>query len=115
MIAADPLVGMALGSYLVQPEHASLVKKFHVIMNTPIGQEQRLIKAGIALPALDINKNGIQKEDRDSIAHLYEQDAEDKIFGSGSPIELRREKTLPWYFPGFICLTLTCFALIFFT
>ena len=77
---AFSIVGMALGSYLGQPEQASLVKKFHVILNTPIGQEQRLIEAGIALPALDINEGSLQKENLDTIDRLYKLDADDKVF-----------------------------------
>lgn len=110
--AAFSIVGMAAGSVLGPPESESLVKKFHVILNTPIGQEQRLIDAGIVLPALG-NEEG--KEDFQEIDDLYRLDAEDKFFGVDSGIELRREKSLPWYFPGFIRITIACFALILIT
>ena len=108
--AAFSIMGMAAGSYLGQSEPDSLVKKFHVILNTPIGHEQRLVDAGISLPALDIKRE--LPEDEEMIGRLYHQDAADKIFGRESTIELRREKTLPWYFPGFVRITLACFALI---
>jgi Na+/proline symporter len=110
--AAFSIMGMAAGSYLGQQESESLIKKFHVILNTPIGQEQRLIDAGIALPALG---NEEAKEDTQKIDELYNLDAEDKLFGVDSSVELRREKTLPWYFPGFIRITIACFALILIT
>jgi Na+/proline symporter len=110
--AAFSIMGMAAGSYLGQLESESLIKKFHVILNTPIGQEQRLIDAGIALPALG---NEEAKEDTQKIDELYNLDAEDKLFGVDSSVELRREKTLPWYFPGFIRITIACFALILIT
>ena len=113
--AAFSIIGMVIGSLLGKPEKESRVMKFHVILNTPIGQEKRLIEAGIVLPGLDLEDRESPKEDQDKISRLYSIDAEDKVFGKDSNIELRRERTHTWYFPGFIRITIACFALILIT
>ena len=113
--SACAILGMIVGSYWGAAEKESLINKFHVILNTPIGQEQRLIDAGVDLPGIDYPDGHVKEEDESKIASLYQSDSEDKVFGSDSNIEIRREKTLPWYFPGFIRITIACFALILIT
>ena len=58
---------------------------------------------------------GEEQLDAAVIEACYEQDAQDKIFGADSNIELRREPTLPWYYPGFFRIVAACFGLIFVT
>ena len=109
------LVGMVVGSLLGRPEDEINLKRFHVILNTPIGQEQRLIDAGIVLPQLidlGLVPEGPEWINVAKIEEFYARDCQDKVFGPDSSCELRREPTLPWYFPGFIRITAACFLLI---
>ena len=109
------LLGMILGSLLGKPDDPLKMKRFHVIMHTRVGQEQRLVDAGIRLPSLvdaGLVPAGPEQIDRAAVDRLYEQDSRDKIFGADSQIELRREPELPWYFPGFIRIVLCCVALV---
>ncbi|HBO45663.1 MAG TPA: hypothetical protein DD670_17395 [Planctomycetaceae bacterium] len=109
------LVGMVLGSLFGKPDDPLKIKRFHVIMHTPIGQEQRLVEAGIRLPALvdaGLVPTGPERLDAEAVERLYEQDSRDKLFGAGSTIELRREPELPWYYPGFIRIVFACVALV---
>jgi SSS family solute:Na+ symporter len=46
------LLGMIVGTLLGPGEDSIRLNRFYVIMNTPIGDEQRLVEAGIRLPAL---------------------------------------------------------------
>jgi len=48
----------------------------------------------------------------DVIEKLYEEDSKDKFFGASSNFELRRERTLPWYYPGFFKIILASVSLI---
>ena len=109
------VVGMLVGSWLGQPTNSVKRKRFHVILSTPIGQEQRLVDAGVRLPALIdaglVPDNPEELDDRE-IERLYEEDSRDKVFGRESAFELRREPGLPWYFPGFLRITAACFALV---
>jgi Na+/proline symporter len=112
------LVGMVLGSLIGKKEDDDKVIRFHVILNTPVGQEQRLIDAGIRLPSLvdaGLVAEGPETADIAKIRELYLQDSQDKFFGPGSSIELRRERTLPWYWPGFFRICGACAALIILT
>jgi len=110
------LVGMLAGCWLGKQESAESVMRFHVILNTPVGAEQRLIDAGIRLPALIdaglIDEVGDEAVKAEKLRALYAEDAKDKYFGPKSAIELRREPTLPWYIPGFVKVVLGCAALV---
>ncbi|MEX0642572.1 MAG: sodium:solute symporter family protein [Pirellulales bacterium] len=108
------LMGMIVGTLWGPAENAILLNRFYVIMNTPIGDEHRLVKAGISLPALvDAKLVGPEEEQlRPDIVHeLYRQDSQAKIFGPDSSLELRREG-IPWYYKGFIRITIACILLI---
>jgi len=112
------ILGMVVGSLLGRPEEDLKVKRFHVILNTPVGSEARLVEAGVRLPALldkGLVPDGPEELDREKIEALYAADSEDKVFGSNSSWEFRRERTLPWYFPGFVRITLSCIALVLLT
>jgi Na+/proline symporter len=101
---AASLLGMILGSYLGKPTDHLKLKRFHVIINTPVGDESRLVAAGISLPALidaGLIGNENEKINVDILEKLYQQDSKDKFFGSDSNFELRRENKLSWYYPGF--------------
>ncbi len=109
------LVGMFAGSLLGRPEDEDRVNRFHVILNTPVGDEQRLVDAGIRLPALvdaGLVEPGEEETDVERVRALYAEDSKDKFFGEHSLIELRHERTLPWYWPGFFRIVGACFALI---
>lgn len=107
------ITGMLIGIAVGKEDDATKVTRFHVILNTPVGQEQRLVRAGIVLPALidkGLVEEGTGEEiDPQELDRLYKQYAGDKFFPA---LELRKEPTLPWYFPGFVRITLACFALI---
>lgn len=108
------LVGMLLGS-LLKPETDTIkVNRFHVILNTPIGNESRLVDAGIVLPALiDANliAEGEEQLNIDVVQQLYAVDSAQKIFGPDSNIEVRRER-LGWYLPGFCAVTACCVLMV---
>ncbi|MBN1910521.1 MAG: sodium:solute symporter family protein [Pirellulales bacterium] len=109
------LVGMILGSLLGRGDDPLKLKRFHVIMHTPVGKEQRLVEAGIRLPSMidaGLVPAGPEQIDVEAVERLYEQDSRDKIFGAASGIELCREPDLPWYFPGFIKIVFACVALV---
>ena len=104
------VLGMVAGSLLSRPENDLTTKRFHVIINTPVGEEHRLVQAGIRLPAMvdaGIVEAGAEELDAAAIERLYASDSEDKLFG-----ELRRERTLPWYYPGLLRIVLACIALV---
>lgn len=107
------IVGMLTGMYFGKADDEIKTKRFHFILNTPIGHEERLVNTGIVLPALIdnglVDEGKEEKIDIEKLNYYYEQDCKDKIF---SNLEIRREPTLPWYFPGFIRITLYCFGLI---
>ncbi|MHC4441362.1 MAG: sodium:solute symporter family protein [Planctomycetota bacterium] len=109
------LAGMIIGSLLGKRNDPIKIKRFYIIVNTPVGQEQRLVNAGIRLPAMvdaGLVPAGDEHLNVDEIERLYQQDSQDKVFGAGSNIELRRERLLPWYFPGFIKIVGACVGLV---
>jgi Na+/proline symporter len=113
--SAASLLGMILGSIFGKPTDIIKVKRFHVIVNTPVGDEQRLVDAGIVLPALV--DAGLIKQADESInipvlENLYNEDAKDKFFGPDSNFELRRERKHPWYYPGILKILLASVALV---
>ena len=84
-------------------------------MNTPVGKEERLVKAGIRLPAMvdaGLVTAGPEEIDSTIVENMYADDSKHKIFGEKSNIELRREPGFEWYWPGFVKITFACFALI---
>lgn len=109
------LAGMWLGSLIGPPEDRLKLNRFFVVMNTPIGQEQRLVDAGIRLPTLvdaGLVEDGPEQIDEDALHRLYDEDAQQKIFGPESNIEFRSEPALRWYGPGFLAVTASCFLLV---
>ena len=106
---------MITGCLVGKADDILKIKRFYVIMNTPVGEEQRLVEAGIRLPAMidaGLVPEGPEELKADVLDKLYAKDCKDKIFGAESTIELRKEPGLEWYFPGFVRITLACFALV---
>lgn len=106
--------GMWIGSLLGAKQSSLQLDRFYLIMNTPIGEEDRLVLAGISLPALvDTNlvAPGPEILKPEAIAELKRQDAGRKIFGANSSVEIRRER-LSWYLPGFCSITMGCVTLV---
>jgi Na+/proline symporter len=115
---AASLFGMVVGCLLGRPDDPLKIKRFHVIMNTAVGKEQRLVDAGISLPAMinaGLIPNQPEKIRADVVERLYQEDSKHKIFGLESTIELRNEPGLEWYFPGLFLMIAACFTLIFVT
>jgi solute:Na+ symporter, SSS family len=111
------LVGMIVGTLFGPAEDSRKLDRFFVIMNTPIGQEQRLVDAGIQLPALvdaGLMPEGAEQLRPEVLDRLYRADSQQKVFGPTSGIELRREK-LGWYLPGFFSVTAQCVGLVLLT
>jgi hypothetical protein len=109
---------MIIGIFIGKRDNDIKVKRFHVVMNTPVGAEARLVEAGIKLPSLidaGLVDDSPEQLDTQKIEQFYEQDCQDKFFGPQSNIELRREKGFEWYYPGFVKITLSCFTLVFLT
>ena len=109
------IVFMYLGSILGRQERPLFLKRFYVVMNTPVGQEQRLIDAGILLPALrdsSMTHGGTEEIRAKTLEDYYSQDARHKILGADSSIELRRDPSAPWYFRGVVIITFSCLGLI---
>jgi len=109
------LVGMIVGCLIGKSDDPIKVKRFYVIMHTPIGEEARLLSAGIRLPALidaGLVEDGPEELRVDVLERLYNEDKKDKFFGSNSSIEIRREPKLPWYYPGFFKITGACVVLV---
>ena len=112
---AAALLGMILGSLFGKQDDPLKVKRFHVIMHTPVGSEQRLVDAGIRLPSMvdaGLVPAGPETLDAGAVERLYQQDCQDKVCGVDSSIELRREPEAPWYFPGFLRIVGACVALV---
>ncbi len=112
---AASLIGMIIGSLNGKMTDPLKLKRFHIIINTPVGDEDRLVKAGISLPSMidaGLIEAGEEKLKPDIIEKLYEEDSRDKFFGTKSNFELRREPKLPWYYPGFFKIILASVSLI---
>lgn len=112
------LAGMVIGILVGKADDILKLKRFYVIMNTPVGKEKRLVDAGIRLPAMidaGLVEAGEEELNVEVLDKFYEQDCEYKIFGPDSSIELRKEPGLEWYYPGLLKVTVACFALVFFT
>jgi len=109
------LLGMITGCLVGKADNILKIKRFYVIINTPVGEERRLVDAGICLPAMidaGLVPDGPEDLKVDVLDRLYARDCKDKIFGAESTIELRKEPGFEWYFPGFVRITLACLALV---
>jgi len=112
---AVSLAGMIVGCLLGQPESELRLNRFYVILNTPVGREQRLVDAGIRLPALldaGLTSEGPEELKAPVVEACYAEDAQYKIFGPASSLELRREPGLDWYFSGFFLTVSGCAGLV---
>ena len=112
-----PTLACALVTWLVSlrtpPEDETLLNRFYAILSTPVGQDETLRQAGIQLPAMAGNEAAEPAApDPEKIGELYRSYARDKIYGSSSTIELRREAGLQWFYRGFVSITLWCLGLI---
>lgn len=92
--------------------HAGTIEE---VMNTPIGHEQRLVAAGIKLPALvdsghvdDVHEH----IDHAELDRLTKTDSKSKWFGPDSEIELTRGSLPSWYRRGFAMVTVSCVGLV---
>lgn len=111
------IAGMWIGSLMGKEQSKVQLNRFYLIMNTPIGEEHRLLSAGINLPSLvDANliEPGAEVLQHDVLEEMTQQNNQQKIFGADSSIEIRREK-LPWYFSGFCYVTAGCVLLVLMT
>lgn len=109
------LAGMWLGSMIGKELDPSKLKRFYVLLATPIGQERRLVEAGIRTPSLidaGLVENGPEQLQSGYVDRLFEEYSQDKLFGRHSTIQLRRERDLPWYGIGFVRITLACVILV---
>ncbi len=105
------VTAMLLVSYFTRPESDVLLNRFYCILNTPIGKENRLRRAGIRLPAMEEGTGAdsfyLREElDREELHSLYQSYATHKLFGSNSSIEVRKEPGLDWYYRGCVLLFL---------
>ena len=112
-----PTLACALVTWLVSlrtpPEDETLLNRFYAILSTPVGQDEKLHQAGIQLPAMaGTDATQPPAPDPEKIGELYRFYARDKIYGSSSTIELRREAGLQWFYRGFVSITLWCLGLI---
>lgn len=108
-------LGMVLGSLFGPEDDPIKLKRFYAIMHTPVGEESTLVRLGIKLPALvdkGLTPDGPEAIDEHALDRYYEAICRDKFFGPESPIELKREPQLPWYYPGFLWSVAACFALL---
>jgi Na+/proline symporter len=111
------LLGMIAGSLIGKAEDPLRLARFYVILATPVGEEKQLVDAGIRLPAL-IDAGLIPESPgeevlrADEVHRLEAAYAKNKLFGEQSTIELRREPTHPWYFRGFVLITISCAGLV---
>jgi Na+/proline symporter len=107
--------GMWFGSLLGRSLPEAKLSRFYAIMNTPIGQEQRLVDAGIKLPSLidaGLVEDTPEQLDEQQLAAITQSDAVHKRFGEHSNIELIRAPNLQWYRRGFFSVTAACFGLV---
>ncbi len=112
---AASLVGMLVGTWLGKREDDTRVRRFHVVLNTPVGDEARLVRAGIKLPALvdaGLVQPGAESIDEAELRRLDAQDAQEKILGPDSALELRHERKLPWYYRGMLRISLASIGLV---
>ena len=109
------VVGMWLGSLWGPRQSGTQLDRFYTIMNTRIGAEQRLVDAGIRLPAMidaGLVRDGPEVLNRDVLSTQVASDRASKWFGPDSDIELRRDVHTQWYLRGFCLVTASCVALV---
>ena len=111
------LVAIYFVSILTRPESDVLLNRFYCILNTPLGEDNRLKAVGIRLPMME--KEGESKElnfeeeiDAIRLEDLYNSYTAYKLCGPGSSIETLVEPNLNWYYRGALWLTACCIFLI---
>jgi len=119
MSVFPPIGAAALTMYLVsrltRPESETRLQRFYCILNTPLGQDERLSAVGIRLPAMEGSDGGAQVEERlnePALAQLYRSYSTRKICGRESAIELVREPGLEWYYRGLLWFSLCCALMV---
>ena len=110
------LIGMSIGCLLGTMQPKQQLDRFYATMNTPIGDEPRLVAAGIRLPAfVDAGLVDDLREhiDEDELSKITDSDSKKKWFGPDSNIELYRGSFPSWYRRGFAMVTASCVGLVF--
>ena len=110
-------VALVLVSRLTQPESDVLLNRFYSILNTPVGQDARLRKVGVRLPATSEGHIGSpatpdETLDVPALNDLYHSYARHKVFGRDSSIEILKEPGLDWYYRGVVWVLVTCLFLL---
>ncbi len=112
------VTAITIVSILTRPEPDVLLHRFYCILNTPLGEDNRLKEVGIRLPMME--KHGDTKEldfdekiDAAGLEDLYNSYRAYKLCGPGSSIETLVEPGLGWYYRGALWLTACCIFLIF--
>lgn len=106
---------MWLGSIFGAREDECRLDRFYAIMKTPIGQEQRLVDAGVRLPLMiddGLVENEPESLDAGKLRELRQQDGETKLFGPESDLELYRLSWSHWYVRGFLLISAGCVGLV---
>ncbi len=106
---------MYLVSRLTRPESETRLHRFYCILNTPLGQEERLSAVGIRLPAMAGSAGGVEPQealDEPALKQLYQSYSTHKIYGRRSSIELIKEPGLEWFYRGLVWLTLSCVLMV---
>ena len=111
------LVAIYVVSILTRPESEVLLNRFYCILNTPLGEDDRLKAVGIRLPMME--KDSESKElnfeeeiDAAGLEALYNSYTANKLCGPKSSIETLVEPGLRWYYRGALWLTAGCIFLI---
>ena len=115
--ATVSVIVMYMVSKWTNSESDLLLQRFYCVLNTPIGQEQKLQKAGIRLPAMDEDTTAdswesVEQIDLQELDKLYKTYACHKICGPDSHIETLKEPGMDWYYRGVIWLAASCVFLI---
>lgn len=111
------LVVIYIVSILTRPESEVLLNRFYSILNTPLGEDDRLYDVGIRLPMMKISgeKSEVNFEeeiDVNRLEKLYNSYTMYKLCGPKSSIETLVEPGLRWYYRGALRLTVYCCILI---
>ena len=104
---------MITGCLVGKADNILKIKRFCIIINTSVGEERRLVDAGIRLLAIidaGLVPEGPEELKVDVLDRLCKRDCKDKIFGTESTIELRKEPGFERYFHCFVRIVLACFA-----
>jgi hypothetical protein len=107
---AAALFEMRYGSHRVD------AVRFYCTLNTVPGQEDRLRRVGIELPAMppagDLGVTSGHGIDERALADLYQAQSKYKLFGASSTIEILKEPGLGWYYRGFVQILAACLLLL---